>query len=410
MQSYAYVWVLLIGLIGLIFAATLEVAWNQIKNTDRVIPIHLIGAVSLIPTFSVVLGPALFDGFFTAVFGISSVAVLITWFIEIYQKSRLSTGQLIIGLFLFFSSLMAWMFVIPLTFAVFFFGIRANLKNLKQNRVFIESILLVALFCIAAFIHFSSHGQSFIFKAKSALTASGAVSATDPLLYFVAIFALIIISALLSETNKKFSESLTLISFLSLASLFGFKYFSNLSINGWNYYLIKYQWIMFASLLPIIFSLLLINIFLKIENSAPKKYLISSLVLISIFFASETMVSSNRIWQKIWKGWENPRSITINKVLEQDIDRNNPTLFFHYGYAGDARLANFWLTAFAVPLEPIKGWNYTIDTAGDPIQLCDVNAYYPKVRVVTSDSNLENELNKLCSAEEFIIILEPSPI
>jgi hypothetical protein len=120
------------------------------------------------------------------------------------------------------------------------------------------------------------------------------------------------------------------------------------------------------------------------------------------------MVSSNKVWQKVWRGWENPRSSTINTLLEQDIDRKNPTMFFHYGYAGDARLANFWLNAFADPVEPLKGWNYTIDPAGDVIQLCAVNEYYPALTVVTSDAELETLVNQACPDEEFNVILKPS--
>ncbi len=97
----------------------------------------------------------------------------------------------------------------------------------------------------------------------------------------------------------------------------------------------------------------------------------------------------------------------MNEVFLQEIDRENPTMFFHYGYGGDAMLANFWLTAFAVPLDPIRGWNYTIDTTGDVQQICDVNAYYPKVTVVTSDMKLEELIMQTCPNEEFIVILKP---
>jgi hypothetical protein len=127
--------------------------------------------------------------------------------------------------------------------------------------------------------------------------------------------------------------------------------------------------------------------------------------LCSVFLFSESVSTVNRIWQKAWRGWENPQSEIMNKVFEQEIDRKNPTLFFHYGYAGDAMLANFWLTAFTEPLDPIRGWNYTIDTTGDSQQMCDVNAYYPKVTIVTSDSRLEEEFSELCPEEEFNVIL-----
>jgi hypothetical protein len=408
MQVYAFVWVLLIGLVGLVFAATLETIWNIVQKQSKSIPIHMIAIVSVIPTFSVVLGPSLLDGFFTAIFGIGSVAILISWFLEIYHKPQLSIGLIVAGLFLVAVSVMAWMFVIPFTFLLFVFGLRTNLKTVKEFRAVIDPILIVVLLAIASAVHFSTIGQSFIYRAKLALTSTGTVSATDPNLYFSAIFGLVLLGIFLQERTKKLSEMFFAIALLSLVALFGFKYFSNLSFDSWNYYLLKYQWMMLASLFGLIVSTLLIGFYITLKVSNKNRYLASFTITILIFFLSEAMVSSNKVWQKVWRGWENPRSSTINTLLEQDIDRKNPTMFFHYGYAGDARLANFWLNAFADPVEPLKGWNYTIDPAGDVIQLCAVNEYYPALTVVTSDAELETLINQACPDEEFNVILKPS--
>jgi hypothetical protein len=165
---------------------------------------------------------------------------------------------------------------------------------------------------------------------------------------------------------------------------------------------------MFAALISVIFCIAISGISTLIKNN--KLHYNSSVILLIfvVFIASESVVATNKIWQKIWSGWENPRSSVMDQALTHEIDRKNPTMFFHYGYGGDSKLANFWLNGFADPIDPIKGWNYTIDTTGDPQQLCDLNAYYPEVTVVTSDSKLEHDLAKLCGNEVFNIELETS--
>jgi hypothetical protein len=65
------------------------------------------------------------------------------------------------------------------------------------------------------------------------------------------------------------------------------------------------------------------------------------------------------------------------------------------------------MNAFSNPQDPIRGWNYTIDTAGAVKQICEVNAYYPKVTIVTSDMKLEQDIADYCPKEEFTIKLVP---
>jgi hypothetical protein len=167
---------------------------------------------------------------------------------------------------------------------------------------------------------------------------------------------------------------------------------------------------MYVAIFPIIFAVLISKLYSGLDPTRIKRILTAALVLHIVFTVSELTVTSNKVFQKIWRGWENPRSQTMNKVFEQEVDIKNPTLFFHYGYSGDSKLANFWLTAFTEPADPIKGWNYTIDTSGDVKQICDVNAYYPRVTVVTSDSKLEELLLQTCPNEEFVIKLEAPAI
>lgn len=129
-------------------------------------------------------------------------------------------------------------------------------------------------------------------------------------------------------------------------------------------------------------------------------------ILLATFLISESIVGVNNVYKKIWNGWDNPRAVTLDKMFEFEINKSVPTLFFHFGYAGESRMANFWQTAFTDPVEPLKGWNYTIDTTGNPQQMCDVNHYYPEVRLVTSDANLSKNLMELCPNEKFTIELE----
>jgi hypothetical protein len=408
MQIYAHVWIVLIGLVGLVFAATLEITWSYLQNTGKKLPMYLIVFSSLVSTLSVIIGPTLYDGFFTAILGISSVGILISWFLEIHQEINFSLGQIVTGVILLAISLMSWMFVIPFTLAIFIFGARINLGKIYRSKILLDIIILSALILGASMIHFSEIGQSFIFKAKSALTAFGTVSASDPNLYFALLLGLISFGIVLKKSNKELSEPILLIAMLSILALAGFKNFSNLNFFDWNYYLIKYQWIILASLVGLLVSIFLIKFNEGIDDLRLSRYPSILFAAMFIFFASEAMVPSNNVWLKIWQGWENPRSLTINAVLEQEIDRQNPTMFFHYGYAGDAMLANFWLTAFSEPVEPLKGWNYTIDTSGDVQQICDVNAYYPTVTIVTSDTALESLISETCPIEEFNLILKPS--
>jgi hypothetical protein len=164
----------------------------------------------------------------------------------------------------------------------------------------------------------------------------------------------------------------------------------------------------FAGLTPILISLVLIYSYPSQKNRLLITKIVSlSLAVVATYLVSESTVSTNKVIPKMLRGWENPRALTMNKVFEQEIDRKNPTMFFRYGYGGDDRLANFWLTAFSDPIEPLKGWNYTIDPTGDANQLCEVNAYYPEVNVVTSDLMLEEQLNLNCPNEVFNIKLVP---
>jgi hypothetical protein len=406
MQSYALVWVILIGVLGIAFAAITELIWNHLNSGTKQVPIHLLAVSSLIPTFSVILGPALYDGFFSAIFGITAVVVLTSWFLEVSGEVRLAVSNWFVGLFIFASSVTAWMFVAPVTALLLLLGIRNSLRKALRNTRYLDGSIFASCVLLVVVLHEFAFVQSLIYKAKLSLTASGAVNAPNPN-YFFLVLAFILIGGLLlitkiGQIGKYFGQIVA----IQVLGLLAFKSFSNLGIFDWNYYLTKYQWIMLASLIGLLFAVSISVLAVLLSNNR-QNYLIGlGLAVFVVFTISETVVATNRVWEKIWIGWENPRSLVMNEALKQEIDRENPTMFFHYGYAGDSKLANFWLNAFSNPVDPIKGWNYTIDTTGDPRQLCDVNAYYPTVTVVTSDSMLEQELLQLCPSEIFEVKLQ----
>jgi hypothetical protein len=408
MQVYAIVWVVLIGILGLSFASIFQLMWNLSAGENaKQIPLKFLAAASLIPTFSFALGPLLFDGFFTAIYGIATVVMMTAWFLSLKKLERATFRTIALGLLLFASSLMAWMFVVPLTGLLLLAGIRDQLLKLYRKPLAIDTFLFLTVFAFGSAIHFSSHGQSVILQAKQALSASGAVNVTPPTWYLLGILFILLLG--LMNSKAEYSKSLILISTGHAVSLFLFKKFSNLELLDWNYYLLKYQWIMLVSLTPLIFALAIGSVRRRLQRNFFLRMIQLALIASITFLASESIVVQNNVWSKVLSGWENPRSSIVNKMFEQEIDDKNPTLFFHYGYLGDAKIANFWMNAFMIPVEPIKGWNYTIDTNGDVQQLCDVNAYYPSVNVVTSDLRLGELLESTCPSETFQIrIIEAS--
>lgn len=407
MNIYAYVWVVLLGILGVTFSATLTIFWKYIGKQNSATPVALIAIAGLTPLLSYILGPTLIDGFFTAIFGIVTTTAVINWSLKMILEKNNKYSQIALGVILFLCSLFAWTFIGFFTFLIFVITTRQILINRGSSSSLVNTAIVVSGSFSVLLVHFSTAGQDAIKRAKSALTATGAISATSP--YFLySIFAFLIIFSIIYSKKSIISFALQSISVSGFVSLHLFKFFSNLGFQGWNYYLIKFQWMLFAGLTSILFSLVLIYSYPSNRGRfLLTKSLALALVFVATHFVSESIVSTNKVIPKMLRGWENPRALTMNKVFEQEIDRKNPTMFFHYGYGGDARLANFWLTAFSDPVEPLKGWNYTIDPTGDVKQLCEVNAYYPEVTIVTSDLKLEEQLVSNCPDQVFIIRLVP---
>jgi hypothetical protein len=410
LQIYSMTWVVLIGILSVSFAAATEVVWRILNPDKNETPKLLLICSSLIPLMSFSVGPALFDGFFTAIFGITITISLLTWFIESYWEKDFTPSSTAVGIVLFISSIFAWTFVVPFTGMILFLGLRNLFRKSKFNSFYVELVGLSALLGTIALVHLTRYGQDLIYKSKVALSTSGAVNATDTQFYFSAVSLLGLLGFITFRKNIFLGKSLLIIVLVELSSLFALKKYSNLSIFSWNYYLIKYQWIMLISLLAVAFAVGISLLYANLSRQKLHRFMGVAFTILMIYSLSETLVSTNRIWQKVWSGWQNPRGVTIDKLLEQKLDKYNPTMFFHFGYGGDDQLGNFWLNAFIDPVDPIKGWNYTIDTSGDPSQLCGVNYFYPSMTVITSDMKLEEAVNEICPDEDFTFKLEPSPI
>lgn len=405
MVVYAFFWAMLIGLTGVGIAATAQVIAGR---SNYVLSKLTISLLSLIPFFSLMVGPALNDGFFTAIFGITSLIVLTTWIIELDQSNNPLKIQLVTGFLLFLSTLMSWMFIAAVTFPILLLGISIYARQ-NSNKYFKTLLGIVGFLIFGVLVaHFTDFGQTFQAKIKSALTANGAVTSSNPAFYYALLCGLVVLG-LSSRRHKTFGKLLVNLALLHIISLVSFKLFSNLGILSWNYYLLKYQWILTAALFAFACSFLFVEVDLSIKNYSKQKYIALGFMFIALYAVSESVLpySVDKALPKIIRGWENPRSSIMDIALKQDLNNENPTMFFHYGYSGDARLANFWITAFSNPRDPVRGWNYTIDTAGPVKPICEVNAYYPKVTIITSDSKLEQDIHDFCPKEEFIIKLIP---
>jgi hypothetical protein len=407
-EIYAFFWALLIGILGIAFAGLAEVIKGK---SEKRISNFTFFAISLLPFTSLILGPALNDGFFTALFGITTLTVMTSWFIETSQSDSKDRRLLVLGFFVFFATLMSWMFITAVTLPLLILGIRSYLREFSSKHRRIDLSIFMLAIAGSYIIFLTNFGLAFQNRIKIVLTANGAVTTSNPSFYYflISVIAIIGLSKLF---NKELANSLLVISSIHIIALQAFKTFSNLDIFSWNYYLLKYQWIMAGSLFGLLAAVFVLKLDELFQSENRKRVIGLSLSLVATFSLSEAVLNSsvNKVLPKIIRGWENPRSATMEFALNQKLEVLNPTMFFHYGYAGDAKLANFWMNAFLSPQDPVRGWNYTIDTAGDPKQLCDVNAYYPKIYVVTSDMKLEEELMKICPKEQFIIKLEPSPI
>jgi len=405
MQIFSFSWILLIAILSLSFMSISDLLVRQFSRKSLApAVIALITSAGFVGLFSFSIGPALIDGFYTAIFGVVSLVALLIWFFALYEKNRNSSFHIVLGLVLFINSVFAWMFVLPFSFAILAIGVFNTLSYSKSKQIGFVLWMSIGIIFSILLIHYSNFGQNLIRSAKIAMNTPGAVNATDPKLLYLILFTLAFWA--LFASNKLFQKKIFQLIAAQLTSLLSLKIFSNLDFLGWNYYLIKYQWMMLVTLSATLLAIVVSQLAMILQNAKKTVAVFAILCLLSsTYLISELSVNPGNIWPKILNGWDNPRAITIDKVLSTRIEVSNPTLFFHFGYAGESRLANFWLNALTVPQEPIKGWNYTIDPSGDVTPICDLNAYYPKVIIITSDPELESLVKAKCPSTEIRIEL-----
>ena len=412
LQIYSYMWIIFIALIGIISAATIELFWKLFNKTSA--PILIIALASLLSLSSVVIGPATYDGFFTAVLSIASILVLCNWFIDLSQKQRPNIPDTIVGFSIFIGSVLSWMFVGMFTFPLFLAGIWRGLLAGTVNKIRVVVVFAAGTFLVAGFLHFSEFSRNLIYKSKVALSVTGAISATNTEFYYFLILVLFYFGVTSYKNNNNVSSIFYYFGILNLVTLITFKLYSNLSFTTWNYYLLKYQWMLAATFFILLASFALVKTSVIIQTNEKSKLNLNKIgASISIFLVVMLLAESENPTKnallKAFKGWENPRSSVVDKVLNTEFDSTTPTLFFHHGYDGDSKIANFWLTAYLTQQEPIRGWNYTIDTLGEINQMCEVNSYYTSVNIITYDMELEKSLSEACPNESFKITVENSP-
>ena len=410
LQIYVLLWILFIGITGIALAALAEsISWRFRQKKLNALELLFISAI---PLFGVISGPAVYDGFFSAILSICVLITLTAWFVTNTSNEKVNFSTWVIGLLLLISAVFSWMFTAFFAIPLFVLALWRYLRNRFPKKEFLVNLFVgTALIGILGFLHFSRFAQDLIYRAKVAFSAGGAIAAPKPEFYFALILflgAYVLISFLQKASSKKLILDLFVI---NVAALFAFKLFGHLGINEWNYYSLKFQWILSSTLLGTSFALLLQKVnstefYSKIQSNKKMLPIIIGIFFLATFLISEALMPIRNTWVKALKGWENPRSSVVDQVLSSKIDPTVPTMFFHHGYQGDSMLANFWLNAYLDQIEPIRGWNYTIDTNGDVNQLCDVNSYYEKVKVITYDKDLEQDLLEACATEEFEVVLE----
>lgn len=412
LEIYGLMWILMLGLIGVVASGLAASIWNYFNNSKA--PTSLIFFSSLLPFIAVISGVSTYDGFFTALLSISAIGSLIIWLFEVDQLKGPDVRLYIFGLLICLGTVMSWMFVAMFTVPLTVLGIWTSLRKIDSAKLKVDLSFSFMGILITLGLHFSTYGQTLIYKAKLAFGFTGVINSTKPELYLSLILALLLLAFFIQKTQKNLAVSFLKISTVGILSLVLFKYFGHLGLTKWNYYLLKYQWILTSAFILVLAPYLFVKILEQKERvsigSTKAAQFFAILVSFSIvFFLAESLNPTTNAWLKMMRGWENPRNSVVNEVLSTEFDRETATLFFHHGYQGDSMLANFWLTAYLKQQEPLKGWNYTINTEGDVKQLCDVASYYGKVRVITYDSEIKNQLKQTCPEFDFEVTVAPQP-
>ena len=109
LEFYAWSWVLILGTLGVAFAATAQIIWSVLGKKENELPSVFIFFAALIPLGAVISGPATLDGFVTALSCTIFLTLIMNWLIEFLNEKKPTFNKLIIGFVLFLGSALSWM-------------------------------------------------------------------------------------------------------------------------------------------------------------------------------------------------------------------------------------------------------------------------------------------------------------
>lgn len=412
LATYGLTWILFIGLLGVMYAAYLQIFWVE-KNGHKELPKYLVALSSLIAVSGVVCGPALMDGFYTAIYGAVSLGIFLLWSLETYMSKTTQIINLVFGMFLLTGILMSWSFLLLVALPIFaLVGYKVLVEHLQFK--LIGKAVLVALVAVVSFIFTNlSVTKKLLVMAQSLLTSGGSIQPPSSHLFPVVILVIFLILAISPFSNSNINKFLFLSVTIAFASIYALKKISGFQLLSWSYYTLKFQWILLIVFVGISITILFSsvhNIISSKLNVLPRRKLIVSFLLGSIFIyqVSETLYGGQNIWKRAIDGWSQPNASTMNSVIKYSTKTKNPTIFFRYTDPGNQVLGNFWLALYVEPVDPLRGWLYTADTQNNIKFICDVGFYYPKVDIVTRDPSLTYQVRNECGNKNINVIIEPT--
>jgi hypothetical protein len=220
----------------------------------------------------------------------------------------------------------------------------------------------------------------------------------------LAIVILLTLSLLSKSVDSSWTLKTLFVGFAGLASILLLKSVADMAYGDWNYYTLKMMMVIFIGFLPAVF--IFVPIALKLLNkhyAASGISLIAAHVLISIlaFMGTELISPIPKVLTSMGGGWVKPDPAILELVLRQSNDPRKPTVLFGWNPADPdvTRMGNFWLGAYADPVEPFQTWSNKENTDQDVDAFCDLNKSYESMHVLTRDKELKNLMINSCPNE-----------
>ena len=397
--SHALTWALLISVLGYAFAAVWEVVLPQ---TSKKSVFFILAPASALALTSLSLGTFLLDGFITATAGVIPVAFATAL---LFEKSSTSSNTKLFSLFLVLTlALSSWSFMVIPVFIIMLPTFFRWLDLPSKSFLMWARVFLIVVVVVLAWNRFTFISTWFFY----ALTTTGSISSASPKTFKILLVAIALLAALASRTKSPTILQLSLVAFSATSLILFINVASGIPLNDLNYYGTKAMMIIFVGLLPTV--LIFIPVFFRIihPNSTYSAFRIAiACVLIGFLthMSAQYVSPFPRIIGQINDGWQGPNADTVEQVLSLPNDPLNPVVFFDYlpPEAGENRLANFWLGAYADPWAYYQSWSYFGDQTGDYPAFCFMNRGYPLMTVYTSDENFRSKMRVYCRNEKMII-------